>query len=118
MVCSFPSWDWLAQWEYRAGDLSEQSDAEVPISLSLPTWGSLGMVSRSAHRHPLGWGEWCSEVHVPLQRAASVIAACFVGHRTVVHRQERDIPFSGSGGPAAVSTPVEAAEPVAGPSAY
>lgn len=89
-----------------------------PSVCPFPLGGVWVLVSRSAHRHPLGWGEWCSALHVPLQRAASVIAACCVGHRTVVHRQERDIPFSGSGGPAAVSTPVEAAEPVAGPSAY
>lgn len=89
-----------------------------PSVCPFPLGGVWVLVSRSLCRHPLGWGKCCSALHVPLQRAASVIAACCVGHRTVVHRQERDIPFSGSGGPAAVSTPVEAAEPVAGPSAY
>lgn len=89
-----------------------------PSVCPFPLGGVWVLVSRSPCRRPFGWGKCCSALHVPLQRAASFIAACCVGHRTAVHRQERETPSSGSGRPAAVSTPVEAAEPVAGPSAY
>ena len=77
MVCSFPSWDWLAQWEYRAGDLSEQSDAEVPISLSLPTWGSLGIGFTLCSPSPA----WVGQM---MQCIACAIAACCIGHRSVL----------------------------------
>ena len=77
MVCSFPSWDWLAQWEYRVGDWSEHSYSDVPISLSLPTWGSLGVGLTLCSPSPA----WVGRM---VQCTACAIAACCIGHRSVL----------------------------------
>ena len=77
MVCSFPSWDWSAQWDGRAGDWSEHSYSDVPISLSLPTWGSLGVGLTLSLSSPV----WVGQM---LQCIACALAACCIVHRSVL----------------------------------
>lgn len=77
MVCSFPSWDWLAQWDDRAGVWSEHSDADVSICLSLPTWGSLAIGLTLSLSSPA----WVGQM---LQCIACALAACCIGHRSVL----------------------------------
>lgn len=77
MVCSFPSWDWLAQWDDRAGVWSEHSDADVSICLSLPTWGSLGVGLTLSLSSPV----WVGQM---LQCIACALAACCIVHRSVL----------------------------------